>query len=323
MSVFLTGAGGFLGSAVLEVLREAEIPTTALFRPSGRGSAKSASLGMVQVLGDLRQPGRWQEPLSGATAVIHCAAAATGDLPTQLGGTVLATENLLAALPATLKRFIHVSSLSVYDFSAPGFGGRLDEKTPLEPRPLRRDAYTQTKLIQERMVRAHCRSKGIPLAIIRPGAIYSQPGDWDHGRALRMGPFDLIFAPLGSMRLVHVDDCARAIVAALGAEIEGELVLNLVGDEQPSHWGFHRLARKSGVETGIPVPIPYALVRLAGAAAALASRLFFGGRARLPEMLDLPRQQARWRPLKYSNMCAKTALRFAPRGGGDTDRIGP
>jgi nucleoside-diphosphate-sugar epimerase len=131
--------------------------------------------GVELVTGDLRQPGNWRDALGGIDAVIHCAAAASGDLPTQLAGTVLTTENLLAALPRGLRRFVHVSSFSVDDFAAPRWPAVLDEDTPLERKPLRRDAYTQTKLQQERMIRAFCEAQDIPLAVMRPGAIYG-PG---------------------------------------------------------------------------------------------------------------------------------------------------
>ena len=47
---------------------------------------------------------------------------------------------------------------------------------------------------------------------------------------------------------------------------------------------------------------------MVGAAAWLASKLFFGGKARLPEMLDLPRQETRWRNLRYSADQAKARL---------------
>ncbi|WP_133365817.1 NAD-dependent epimerase/dehydratase family protein [Qipengyuania sediminis] len=296
MRVFVTGAAGFLGRATAEGAAAAGHEVLALYRP-----AAPLELGGVRaVAGDLRQPGDWQQALGEAEAVIHCAAAASGDLAAQLAGTVLATENLLAALPPGLRRFVHVSSFSVYDYAAPGPFGAITETSPLEPNPLHRDAYTQTKLLQEEMVRAHCRERGIELVVVRPGAIYGPGKDWDFGAAMRAGRFDLIFAPLARMRLIHVTDCARALVAALDAPIEHrELVVNAVGRDQPTHWSFHRTARRAGGKTGVPVPIPYALVRALGGAAALASRVFFGGRARLPELLDLPRQQARWRGLRY------------------------
>jgi nucleoside-diphosphate-sugar epimerase len=55
------------------------------------------------------------------------------------GRYVLATENLLAALPADLRRFVHVSSFSVYDFDDPRTFGTLSEETAIETHPSRRD----------------------------------------------------------------------------------------------------------------------------------------------------------------------------------------
>ncbi|WP_057884590.1 NAD-dependent epimerase/dehydratase family protein [Tsuneonella troitsensis] len=310
MKVFLTGAGGFLGSAITNAAAASGHSVLALYRPCSRIEPPSELVEPVK--GDLRQRGDWTEKLAEANCVVHCAAAASGDLATQLTGTVLATENLLAALPEGLQRFVHISSFSVYDFSAPGPFGRLDEESVLEPHPLRRDAYTQTKLIQERMIRAHCNAKDIPLVVLRPGAIYRTAADWDYGRALRAGPFDLIFGPLSSMRLVHVDDCASAVIAAIDAPLERELVINIVGSKPITYWGLYRRARQSGEMLGIPIPVPYMLVRMLGGAAWVASRVFFEGRARLPEWLDLPRQEARWRSLSYSNRRARAELGWHP-----------
>lgn len=312
MKVFVTGAGGFLGRAVVAAAAEAGHQVLALVRPGAFPGVVPLPAGVTAVAGDLRQDGSWTEALTTADAVIHCAAAAGGDLPTQLAGTVLATENLMAALPASLQRLVHVSSFSVYDFDAPRWPGRLDEGTPLEKAPARRDAYTQTKLLQERLVREHAAARGTPLIVIRPGAIYGPGKDWDWGRALRIGPFDAIFAPFSRMRLIHVANCADAIVAALASHAAEPVTVNLVDPEQPSHWHYHRLARRGGAETGIPLPVPYVVVLALGWAARLADRLFFGGRARLPELLDPPRQRVRWRALRYDNELARRMLDWSP-----------
>lgn len=313
MRVLVTGAGGFLGRAVVRAAQAAGHDVLAMHRPASPIAGEAPPPGVTAISGDLRQAGEWREALDGVAAVIHCAAAASGDIATQLAGTVLATENLLAALPSGLTRFVHVSSLSVYDFAAPGWRGRLDEETPLETRPQRRDAYTTTKLRQEAMVRAHCRAAGVPLAVVRPGAIYGPGKDWDHGTALKLGGLDLIFAPLSPMRLIQVDNCAEAIVAALACPIADELIVNLVDEEQPGHWRFHRRACRAGAAVGLAVPVPYLAVRGLGALAWIASRLFFAGKARLPEWLDPPRQQVRWRPLRYGNDKARQALGWRQR----------
>lgn len=266
--------------------------------------------GVTEVAGDLRQRGPWTDGLARVDAVVHCAAA-FGDLASQLAGTVLATENLLSALPGGVRRIVHVSSLSVYDFDAPR--GTLDETTPLETQPLRRDAYTQTKLMQEQLVRDFAERRGTGLVVVRPGAIYGPGKDWDAGTGLKVGRLDLIFAPLSRMRLIHVDNCADAIVAALVAPLDGPLTVNLIDPEQPSHWRYHALARAAGVPTGLAVPVPYVVVLGLGLAARIASRLFFRGKARLPELFDLPRQRVRWRPLRYPADRARQQLGWISR----------
>lgn len=309
MRVLVTGAAGFLGRAVAAAAARAGHQVVAMVRPA---SAGEPAPGVEQLAGDLRQVGPWADALGEVEAVVHCAAA-FGDLPSQLAGTVLATENLLAALPSGARRFVHVSSLSVYDFDAPRLGGALDETTRLEPDPLRRDAYTQTKLLQERLVREHAARAGIELVVVRPGAIYGPGKDWDSGTGLRAGSFDLIFAPFSRMRLIHVDNCADAIVAALTAPAAEPLTVNLFDPEQPTHWRFHSLMRRAGVAAGRGVPVPYWMVLGLGHAAKLAGRLFFKGRARLPELLDPPRQRVRWRPLRYPDARAQAALGWRPR----------
>jgi 2-alkyl-3-oxoalkanoate reductase len=313
VKVLVTGAGGFLGSAVVAAAVAAGHEVLALRRPASKIPEDSGSENLIWLSADLRQPENLSESLKGIEGVIHCAAAASGDLTAQLSDTVVATENLLAELPVHLDRFVHVSSFSVYDFDAPGFRGTLSEKTPLEPRPLRRDIYTQTKVIQERLVRAHAAAHNISLVVGRPGAIYGPDKTWDYGGSLSLLGFDLIFAPLSRMRLIHVENCAEALVAALSIPLEGELIVNLVDLEQPSHWHFHRLARREGVPTGRGVPIPYALVLALGGIARLTSRLFLHNRARLPELLDPPRQRARWRPLRYSRARADATLGVSQR----------
>lgn len=313
MRVLITGAGGFLGRATVAAALAAGHEVVAMHRPASPVARDDAEPRLTWISGDLRQPGDWRSAIADIEAVIHCAAAASGDLATQLAGTVLATENLLAALPAGLRRLVHVSSFSVYDFDDPRFLGTLSEDTAIESHPSRRDAYTQTKLIQESLVRQYAADHAISLVVARPGAIYGPGKTWDYGRSVSFGRFDLVFAPLSRMRLIQVDNCADGLVAALTVPLEKELTVNLVDAEQPTHWGFRRLARRAGAATGTGVPVPYVFVQALGLAARFASVLFFRSRARLPELLDPPRQRVRWRPLRYSRKRAQSALGVGQR----------
>lgn len=319
MKVLVTGSGGFLGQAVVRAVAQAGHEVLALKRPSslfGDWPPEATFPGQVTVVeGDLRQLGDWVVPVSEAEAVIHCAATASGDLSHQLSGTVLATENLLASLGANLRRFVHVSSFSVYDFAGSGWAKTLDEGTEIEPFPLRRDVYTQTKLQQERLVFDWSERQAVPLVVARPGAIYGPGKDWGYGAAFRVGRFDLLFAPLSRMRLIYVDNCAQALTSALTCPLDRRAVVNLVDSEQPTHWGFHRCARQAGANVGIGLPVPYFLLLCLGMLASLTSTAFFSGRARLPEWLDTYRLRARWGQFRYDNRrvnelcsCARISL---------------
>jgi nucleoside-diphosphate-sugar epimerase len=309
MKVLVTGATGFLGKAIVKALVASGHEVVALARPA---SEPKPAQGVTFLRGDLRQKGEWCERIVGVDAIVHAAAATSGGFPEQFASTVLATENLLECVDwARLKRFVLISTFSVYDYSAGG--SRLDETHPIEPDPSRRDAYTWTKLLQEEAVTAACAQHNVPLVSIRPGAIYGPGKDWDAGAALKAGPFDLVLSPLASMRLTHVDNCADAIVRAVESDTIG--AYNIVDDENPTYAAFHRRCRKAGV-TGRPaIYVPWWTVALAGSIVRFINSTFLGKRARLPEFLDLPRQRARWRPFRYTNARAKAELGWTPRTG--------
>ena len=222
MRVLVTGATGFLGKEVVRSAVAAGHQVYSLCRPNSIGLT-SGEPNTIKVCADLRHTAELERLLRDIEGVIHCAAAATGDFATQLSGTVLGTENLLAALPANVRRIVHVSTFSVYDFTHLPLGGELSETTPTEPRPQFRDAYTQTKLLQETLVREFAETRGVPLVIARPGAIYGPGKTWGFGCSLSWGRFDLVFSPFARMRLIHVRNCADALVSALSLSVSARV----------------------------------------------------------------------------------------------------
>ncbi len=72
-----------------------------------------------------------------------------------------------------------------------------------------------------------------------------------------------------------------------------------------------RALRSAGSDPGLMTKRMGHLVQ--GALCAAAFRLFFKGKARLPEMFDLPRQRVTWRNLRYGNSHTKTVLGWQPR----------
>lgn len=312
MKILVTGASGFLGRAVVRAAANSGHRVIAMVRPTADVARLEWPENIEVIRCDLRQRGSWPDKVD-ADVIVHLAAAPSGDLPTQFAGTVQATENLLDTLDlGALRRFVHISSFSVYDYSVRPRRGIIDENAALESRPQARDAYTTTKLIQERLVSSRCDAVGLECAIIRPGAIFGPGKDWDCGTAVSLGSWDLLFAPLGALRLTYVDNCADAIVKAIDADIGDKRVFNIVDDECPSAWSYHSACRRAGIKAGRVVPVPWLLVAMMGRMVRLLNRVAFKNRAKLPELLEYRRQQARWRPLRYSNALAKSVLDWAP-----------
>jgi 2-alkyl-3-oxoalkanoate reductase len=313
MKLLVTGASGFLGRAVVRAAAAAGHQVIAMVRPAASLGGLDWPAGVELLRGDLRQRGAWCADLNEVEAVIHLAAAVEGDLATQFAGTVAATETLLEHLPETIRRFVHVSTFSIYDYGAVPIGGTLTERTPIEPKPEARDAYTITKLVQERLVTEFCGERGVHLVVLRPGAIYGPGKLWDYGSAMKLGRFDLLFAPLARLKLTFVDNCAEAIVKAVDAPVPAGSIFNLVDDDPPTHARFHRTSRRLGAETGRAVYVPWLLVATTGLAVALLNRLAFKDRARLPAFLAYRRQRASWKPMRYANAAAKEGLGWTPR----------
>lgn len=314
MKLLVTGASGFLGQEVVRAAAAAGHEVVALVRPAAQVDNVSWPISVRVVRGDLRQVGDWANELSGIEGVAHLAAAASGDLPTQFAGTVLATENLLKHLPMqSLQRFVHVSSFSVYDYDKVGFGGAVTEAIPIDRTPEKRDAYTITKIAQERLVTEACQVAGTHLVVIRPGAIVGPGKDWGFGRVVKLGRFDVVFSPGATFPLTYVSNCADSIVSALTAEIPSGSVYNIVDDQLPTYRRFHHLGRRyANNAVGPAIYIPWFGVFLLGGAVSLVNRLAFGGVAKIPELLDRRRQRVRWRPMRYCNQAAKQDLGWSP-----------
>jgi nucleoside-diphosphate-sugar epimerase len=309
MKLLVTGAGGFVGRAVVDEARSRGHDVVAVVR-STKGVPQLA--GVSTVVGDLRQDGPWVAALAGCDAVIHLAAS-SGDFYDQMACTVLGTERLLTAMRDNgVKRLVHVSTFSVYDYRAISLNGWLDETSPLELRPEDRDDYTQTKLVQEQLVRSFAASIG-EVVIIRPGAIYGPEKLWDAGLTVRLfGTTWAAIAPNGCQKLTYVGNCALAIV--LAAEVDGAIgqILNIVDDDLPTQREYAAALARHGFDVPRALPIPYRLAAFGAAAIDKVNRRCFGGRARLPAFVVPAKLDARFKPFQYDNDRAKRVLGWHP-----------
>ena len=205
--VLITGASGFIGGQLRDVLLGQEIDVVAIRRPgsppSKAGRSVEADYGR---LADLERVVAAEQP----DYVLHVAGVTKGTSYEDFrAGNVMPTRNLLAAMRRErpgAKRFLMVSSAASYGPSATSAPQR--EENP--PRPI--EHYGASKLEAERVVEEE--SADVPWTIVRPCAVYG-PGDVDHFNLFQSAKLgiNLFYGNRDHlMSWIYVDDCVRGIL---------------------------------------------------------------------------------------------------------------
>jgi nucleoside-diphosphate-sugar epimerase len=248
-TIFVTGATGLVGShAVEEALRRGH-RVRALVRRSSDTRSLDA-WGVEKVEGDLADPVALRRGVAGADWVFNCAAKVGdwGPLEEFRRLNVEAFGHLLkAAAEARVARFVHVSSLGVYE-GRDHFG--TDETVPPAANSL--DAYTRSKVEAEELALKYVAEHGLPLAIVRPGFIY---GPRDRTvlpkllHSLRTGRFAYFGSGDQALNCIYVKNLVHGIfLAAEVPEAVGE-VFNLTDGNRVSKRQFiGRVAALAGLK---------------------------------------------------------------------------
>ena len=317
--ILVTGATGFIGSAVIQrLLRHGFRNLYAFVRPSSN-SAFLDTIGtqypeaqLTVIRGNLVF-GEDCATVRDMAVIIHLAAG-TGEksFAGAFLNSVVTTRNLLEAATrqSHLRRFVNVSSISVYANRARSWGKPLDESCPLEVPPHRHDAYCFAKIKQEEVVTEYANRFGIPHVTVRPGSVYGPGKAAITGRA-GIDTFG-VFLHLGggnSIPLTYVANCAEAIVlAGLMPGVDGE-VFNVVDDDLPSSRYFLRLYKRH-VRRFHSIYIPHLL---SYALCSAWEKYSSWSQGQLPPAFTQDRWYADWKRTRYSNRKIKERLGWLPR----------
>lgn len=223
-TVLLTGASGFVGSAVARKLRETDFNVRALVRLASP-RAHLGALGLDFVLGDLRDLASLRPALAGVRYLFHVAAdyrlwVRNPDelVQTNVAGTRALMEE---ALRAGVERVVYTSSVATLRV---GPDGKIaDETMPLDEAEAI-GGYKRSKVAAERLVEEMVQ-RGLPVVIVNP----STP----------IGPRDVKPTPTGrlilqaaagrmpafvdtGLNMVHVDDVAAGHLLAFERGRVGE-----------------------------------------------------------------------------------------------------
>lgn len=320
--ILVTGATGFIGVKVVENLLERGFRRIRCFaRPSSSMTRLETLIGQyngrVQIELTHGNLLRREDCLTAAkeVRVIYHLAAGAGEksFPDAFMNSVVTTRNLLDAVlqQGCLRRFVNVSSFTVYTNRDKPMGRILDESCPIESDVQKiMDAYCFAKVKQDELVTEYGKKQAIPYVIVRPGSVYG-PGKKQITGRVGVDTFG-IFLHLGGnnpIPLTYVDNCADAIVlAGLTPGIEDE-VFNIVDDDLPSSRLFLNLY-KQHVKKFRSVYVPHGL-------SYLLCRIWewYSGwsRGQLPPVFSRRRWYAEIKRTSYSNAKVKSRLGWTPK----------
>ena len=233
MKALVTGANGFLGSAVVRALLDDGSAVRALVRPrSDRRNLEGLDLEVAE--GDLTDRDSLRRAAAGCRLVYHVAADYrlwVADPKPMYRANVDGSVNVLeAAAEAGADRMVYTSSVAVL--------GITKDRTPAdEDTPVTLDDmvghYKRSKFLAEAAVRKRAAELGFPVVTVNPSTPIG-PGDVKPTPTGRI----LLDAAAGRMpafvdtglNLVHVDDVASGHVAAAKLGVPGERYI-LGGDD--------------------------------------------------------------------------------------------
>jgi nucleoside-diphosphate-sugar epimerase len=299
-SILITGAGGFLGLHTVDKL-------LARGAPHVRCLVRSKSLpdGLSQQYpnacieaqkGNILSAKDLEKALDGIDTVFHLAAEMKGAPSEIYMNTVVGSKRLLEA-GRNARRFVLISSFGVYGVNQIAIGSVIDEDTPLEQHPERRDAYSFAKMRQELLFREYQQKFGFELTVLRPGVIY---GPGSTALSTRVGlKLPGLFLHVGGRNMLplsYVENTADAIAIA-GSRSDVVSTLNVVDDDLITCREYLRSYTRA-VGNLRPLPVPYSI-------AMNMSRIiaWYNGKSRgqLPAVLTPYKASALWRSQRFRN----------------------
>ncbi|MFN3198347.1 MAG: NAD-dependent epimerase/dehydratase family protein [Bradymonadia bacterium] len=222
--IFVTGGNGFIGSRVVRLLVEQGYRVRCLLRQTSN-TDRIDDLEFERFIGDVRDQASLTEGMQGAQGCIHLASISAWEKmeSDELEDTVISgTEYVMeAALAAGKIRTVFVSSILGINGTTEPREMTEDEVFGLEGTPLR---YAIAKHKAEERVRRYVAEQGLPAIIVNPCEVY---GPEDTGLITACNLIDFIngwpaLTLKGGTAIVHVDDVAQAMVAALEKGEPGE-----------------------------------------------------------------------------------------------------
>lgn len=324
MRILLTGATGFVGSALLtRWAAESGLEVVAAAR---RGGCPPQGVSAVHAA-DLAPDTRWEAALAGVDVVVHTAArvhvmndTAADPLAEFRRVNVAGTLNLARqAAAAGARRFVFISSIKVNGEQTPA-----SQPFKADDRPAPLDSYGISKLEAELGLQQIARETGMEYVVIRPTLVYG-PGVKANFLAMMRWLDKGVPLPFGAIHnhrsLVALDNLVDLITLCLTHPAAANQVWLVSDGEDVSTSGLlRRMAQALGRPARL-IPVPQAWLEMGARILGrrdLAQRLF----GNLQVDITKTRTQLGWTPpVALDQALAQAAVTFT--GNRAAKRSGP
>lgn len=273
MKVLVTGAAGFLGGHLVDMLLERGYEVRAMVRPVENASRLRKLDGVEVILGDLVDRESLKKAVQGIQRVFNVAAK-TGPWGLEKDYNAVnvwgVADLITASMDAGVQRIVHISSITVYGHHLKGI---VTEDYPFHAED---NPYSRTKIAGEKLIADFVTERGAPVVIVRPAWIYGPRDSASFGRFVAMvdsGKGFLIGSGKNIVPIVYVRDVAQGLIKAgeAGAEAIGK-AYTIADDRRVSQAEYlNTIADFLGVSP-VKKKIPYFPLLLAGRGAELSWR---------------------------------------------------
>jgi len=303
--VLVTGASGFIGVHLVKKLLSENIRVRALVRPNSIHAGRLKGLAVEIVEGNLADSEVLYEASKGIKTIYHAGAPMSSNWEEQYQIAIKGTKQLIeAALTQGVDRFVHVSSLAIYDLNRIMKNTLVREESPYHQDPRRIGAYAYSKIEGEKLMLDAYQDHGLGVTVVRPGIVIGPMGRvfFPH---LGYRYQDRLFLPVGKadtiLPLTYVDNTVDGIYqASIEDKCIGQ-VYNLVDDgEITVRQYLEKFIEMKGNQTRM-ISLPYMLPYLATAFYEIGSSLGVLKKG------VTSRAQLKWKqaPVRFDNTKAK------------------
>jgi nucleoside-diphosphate-sugar epimerase/predicted dehydrogenase len=263
--ILVTGATGFLGKRLVELLSQKGHPVRALARKLSN-IEELKELNVEIFFGDVADVESLKPAFEGIDYVIHAAADTAGREEDGKLSTIQGTKNVITLCEEfKVKKLVYISSCSVYGVADYKNGQIVTEESAMERFPEKRGAYSHSKLEAEGIVRQAMNNGSVPIVCLRPGTIYGPGGElFTPLMGFNLG--QKVFAIIGPKKfvlpLVYIDNLVGAILSAIENGSEEGKIFNVVDTDRLTKKDYTNLLLKKLYPKAHFFYIPYGFLYL-------------------------------------------------------------